>query len=281
MNPGEFEFVRKLVHQRAALSLEKGKEYLVVSRLARVARKEGFRSVSELIGYLRNQSFNRLHMEVVEAMTINETSFFRDIHPFVALQRYVLPELIKSRESGRRLIIWCAACSSGQEPYSIAMLLREHFRCLQGWKVRLIATDISTHMLTVASEGFYSQLQAARGVPVPMLMKYFVKRGDGWQAKDELRQMVEFYKVNLAGQWPSMPKFDVIMLRNVLYYFDDETKKTVLQKTSRLMKDDTYLFLGATETPFFLDSSFDRVQLGKTICYRLRNSRGERDAAVK
>ena len=272
LNPDDFEYIRRLVYQRAAIALDKGKEYLIDSRLMRLARQEGFGSTRELVAVLRSQTFNHLHMKVVEAMTTNETSFFRDIHPFATLQKFVLPELIKRREAERTLLIWCAACSSGQEPYSIAMVLSEHFSTLRGWKVRLIATDISTHMLKVASEGCYSQLQVARGMPAPLLVKYFRKEGKCWQVKESLRRMVEFYKVNLAGNWPPLPKFDIIFLRNVLYYFDDETKKTVLGKVGRLMKPDSYLFLGATETPIFLDKSFDRVQFGKTICYKLRES---------
>lgn len=270
INASDLDYIRKLVYSNAAIVVDKGKDYLIESRLTRIVRQVGVGSIGELVEILKNNSFNRLHLQVVEAMTTNETSFFRDIHPFEALQKQVLPELIKSRGKERKLSIWCAACSSGQEPYSVAMILGEMAYELKGWSVKLLATDISMEMLSAAQEGVYNQLQIGRGMPAPLLAKYFKKVGDEWQVKEELRRMVEFYQVNLAGKWPSFPKLDVIFLRNVLYYFDDDTKKIVLSKAGELMKPDSYLFLGATETPIFLSNSFERVKLGKAICYRLR-----------
>lgn len=268
----DFEYIRKLVYNHSAIVVDKRKNYLIEARLSRLARQAGVGSIGQFVELLRSSSYNRLHLQLVEAMTTNETSFFRDIYPFAALKKYVIPELISRRAKERKLSIWCAACSSGQEPYSIAMIIREFSGELRGWSVKLVASDISTEMLSIAQEGIFNQLQVSRGMPVPLLVKYFTKLGAEWQVKDELRRMVEFHQMNLAGNWPPFPKFDVIFLRNVLYYFDDNTKRMVLGKTGKLMKPDTYLFLGATETPIFLDDSFERVKFGKTICYKLRTS---------
>ena len=266
----DFEFVRRLVYERAALVLEPGKEYLAEARLLPVAREAGFVTLRDLIRRLQQGPPNGLHQKVVEAMTTNETSFFRDAHPFETLRGSILPELMAKRAAERRLNIWSAASSSGQEPYSIAMLVREHFPALSSWILRLVASDFSHEILARAREGCYSQLEVNRGLPASLLSKYFERQGTNWRIKADLRRMVEFRTINLAESLHSLPQMDIVFLRNVLIYFDVATKKAILGKVRRLMRPDGYLILGGAETTMNLDPAFERVQLEKSACYRLR-----------
>ena len=268
LSNGDFDYIRKLVYEHSAMVLEDNKGYLVESRLALVVRREGFVSLEELIAGLRAQPFNGLHWKVIEAMTINETSFFRDIYPFEALKDSILPDILKQREAERELRIWCAACSSGQEPYTIAMLLREHFPGLCSWKVKLIASDLSKEVIERAREGCYSQMEVNRGMPAKLVVKYFQRIGVQWQISEEIRRMVEFCQINLLQFPPAMPAMDIIFMRNVLIYFDQETKKSILGKARRLLRPGGYLFLGGAETTINLDDSFEKVPLGKTTCYQ-------------
>jgi chemotaxis protein methyltransferase CheR len=271
LNSDDFAYIVKLVHDRSAIVLETGKEYLVESRLLPIAQNEGCASVADLVARLRSLSANGLRQKVIEAMTTNETSFFRDLYPFEALKKTVLPELIARRGGERTLKLWCAASSSGQEPYSIALLLREHFPGLTDWTVQFIATDLSLEMVRRARAGRYSQLEVNRGLPAPLLVKYFHRHGVEWQIKEELRRMVEFRQMNLVEAWSALPEMDVIFMRNVLIYFDVSTKKNILAKVRRLLRPDGYLFLGAAETTLNLDDGFERMQFEKAGCYRLRN----------
>ena len=266
----DLEFVRRLVYERAALVLEPGKEYLAEARLLPVAREAGFVTLRDLIRRLQQGPPNGLHQKVVEAMTTNETSFFRDAHPFETLRGSILPELMAKRAAERRLNIWSAASSSGQEPYSIAMLVREHFPALSSWILRLVASDFSHEILARAREGCYSQLEVNRGLPASLLSKYFERQGTNWRIKADLRRMVEFRTINLAESLHSLPQMDIVFLRNVLIYFDVATKKAILGKVRRLMRPDGYLILGGAETTMNLDPAFERVQLEKSACYRLR-----------
>ncbi len=270
LNSADFDYVCKLVRTRSAIVLEAGKEYLVESRLLPVARGEGCASLQDLVARLRTQPSNGLHQKVIEAMTTNETSFFRDLHPFEALRKILVPELMAKREKERTLNLWCAASSSGQEPYTVAMMLREHFPSLINWTVRFLATDLSMEMVERARAGRFSQLEVNRGVPAPLLVKYFQRHGVEWQVKDELRKMIEVRQLNLVDSWPSLPEFDIIFIRNVLIYFDVPTKKTILAKVRRLLRPDGYLFLGAAETTLNIDEGFERMQFEKASCYRLR-----------
>jgi chemotaxis protein methyltransferase CheR len=265
-----FDYLRVLVRERSAIVLEDQKGYLVEARLGPLARREGFASLDALVDHLRSgRRDGGLHQKVVETMTTNETSFFRDVHPFEQLRLEVLPELMRRRAAERRLDVWCAACASGQEPYSVAMLLREHFPTLAGWDVRVLATDLSLDVLERARQGRYSQAEVNRGLPARLLVKYFVKDGADWQLKDEVRRMVEFRQVNLVGPWPAAPPQDVVLLRNVLIYFDEAARRSVLGKVRRLLRPDGRLFLGSAETTINLDDAFERVQHGRSICYRL------------
>jgi len=207
---------------------------------------------------------------VVEAITTHETSFFRDFYPFEALKNRVLPELIAKRPPGQNITIWCAACSSGQEPFSVAMLVHEHFPALLRGKLRIIATDLSGAILERAREGLYRQAEINRGLPIVLLTKYFDKQGLYWRVKPYIRHLVEFRQSNLATTWPPMPPLDIIFMRNVLIYFGLETKRIILGKVRKTLKSDGYLFLGSSETTLNLDAAFEPVPVEKTLCYKLR-----------
>jgi len=268
-NENDLIYLRELILTRSAIVLEPEKDYLIQSRLEPVAKEAGLSSLEELAQTLRTTPSGPLHEKVVEAMTTNETSFFRDVHPFEAFRESVLPDILKKRADTRTISIWCGASSSGQEPYTIAMVLREHFPELATWDIKFVATDISTQMLEKCRGGKYSQLEVNRGLPAQFLIKYFEKKGLSWHIKDELRNMVEFQQLNLAGSWPPMPKVDIIWLRNVLIYFDVEMKKEILQKIRYLMQPDGYLFLGGAESTMNLNDHFERLNFNATSCYRL------------
>ncbi|MGH7169380.1 MAG: CheR family methyltransferase [Gemmataceae bacterium] len=274
LSTASFEYVRTILRQRSAHSLEDDKAYLVETRLLPVARRHGFASVEELLLRLRARSNETLLAELVEAMTINETCFFRDGHPFDALRQSVIPELIQRRAGVRSLSIWSAACSSGQEPYSLAILLRQHFPALAAWNIRVIASDLSTAMLARARQGHYRNLEVARGLPPELLDVYFRKEDDGWQLQDSIRRMVEFRQINLRDAWPEMPLADLILMRNVLIYFDLPSKVQLLRRVRRVIQSDGYLMLGGAETTHNLDDAFVPVSFGAVSLFRLRSGLG-------
>jgi chemotaxis protein methyltransferase CheR len=265
-----FNYIRGLVRRRSALMLEPGKEYLVESRLDPLARQEGFSSLQDMVERLSSSTMGDLHRKVVEAMTTNETSFFREIRLFEMFRKTILPEILALRASQRTLNLWCAACSGGQEPYSVAMLLREHFPTLGSWNVNLIASDISTEMLSRARAGRYNQIEINRGLPANLLVKYFQRNGVLWEINPDIRQIVEFREINLIHQWLCLPRMDVIFMRNVLIYLDVETKKNILGRVARLLAPDGYLLLGGAETTTNLDDSFEAVSRDGATCFRLR-----------
>ena len=266
----DFSYIRKLVYDNSAIVLEAGKEYLVDSRITPLAKAKGFSSLSEFVKKLQHSPYGPLHYDVIEAMTTNETSFFRDLHPFDAMKNHVLPEMASKLAIKRRLNIWSAACSSGQEPYSLAMLTSEYFTAQPGWSVSITASDISEEMLSYSRRGHYTQLEINRGLPMPMMVKYFENHGSVWKVKENLKGMLSFRRLNLSEAWPMMPKMDIIFLRNVLIYFDQETKKRILQKVRQQLNPHGYLFLGSAETTFNLDDSFERKLIGRAVCYQLR-----------
>ncbi|MBT6433360.1 MAG: protein-glutamate O-methyltransferase CheR [Deltaproteobacteria bacterium] len=273
LQQSDFDFVQKLIQQKAAIVLDNGKQYFVESRLTPLAQNTGHDSIEKLILALRQNPHNsRMIEQVVEAITIHETSFFRDIHPFKCMKEVVMPSLLEKRASQHTLNLWCAACSSGQEPYTVTMLLRENFPQLQSWNVRFIATDISNQILGRAREGKFSQLEVNRGLPAPMLLKHFEKQGLVWQIKPLLRSSIEFRKLNLIDNWPPMPKMDVVFLRNVLIYFDVETKRKILGEVRKLLNPDGFLFLGAAEMPMSIDNAFERIDYPRSGCYKLRQT---------
>jgi chemotaxis protein methyltransferase CheR len=269
MTAQDFEFVCRLVRDRSAIVLEPGKEYLVEGRLAPVARDLDLGSISALVGRLRAGPDTGLATRVVEAMATTETSFFRDHHPFESLRTAVLPELIRRRAGEKRLDVWCAACSTGQEPYSLAILLREHFPDLAGWRVNLLATDLSGEVLGRAKEGRYTQLEVNRGLSAALLVKYFRQHGATWELAEDVRRAVEFRELNLVRPWPPLPRMDLVFLRNVMIYFDVDSKKAILGRVARLLRPDGHLLLGGAETTLNLDDSFRRVETLKGGFYQL------------
>ena len=269
----DFDYISTMVRDRSAIVLDHGKEYLIEARLLPLARQRGTGTVAGLVHELRQAPAGPLRDLVVEAMTTNETSFFRDVHPFAALSDHILPDLVRARGGERSLNIWCAACSSGQEPYSIAMLIHDIVGADSAWRVRLLATDLSPAMLARTREGVYSQFEVNRGLPVTMLVRHFRKEGLHWQIEEPLRRMIETRLVNLHNDLPSMPSMDIIFLRNVLIYFDIETKRQILARVRRVLRPDGYLMLGGAETTLNLDDAFERVQIGRAPVYRLRDGK--------
>ena len=270
MTEQDFHVIRKLLLERSAIVLEPGKEYLVESRLAPILRELNLNSIGELIAQLRSQPGNGLHRQIVEAMVTTESSFFRDHHPFEALRKVVIPDLIQRRRDERRLHIWCAASSTGQEPYSLALLIREHFlNWLVGESPSWPATDLSREVLARAREGRYNQIEVNRGLPAALLVKYFDQHGTDWQLQPAIRGMVDFQEINLAQPWPPLPRMDLVLIRNVMIYFDVETKKTILGRLARLLRPDGYLLLGGAETTLNLDDSYRRVEPLKSGFYQV------------
>jgi chemotaxis protein methyltransferase CheR len=271
----DFDYIRNLVRKESSIVLDDGKMYLVTSRLAPLAREHGFASVGAFISHLKSSAYGELHILAMEAIATTETSFFRDLHPFVELRETILPELIKSRrDTSQSLCIWSAACSSGQEPHSIAMILRDRFAELNGWNLQLLASDISRRMIERAREGVYTQIEVNRGLPAPYLVRFFNQNQNQWQLKDELRGMFRFFRQNLAEEWAAVPPVDILMLRNVLIYFDVETRRKVLQRVRRLLRPGGYLVLGSAETTLNLDQAFVRVRSGRAVFYQVSNGNG-------
>ena len=272
IDEGAFRFVRQLVRERAAIVLDDGKQYLVTTRLAGLAQREGLGSAQEVIDRLRAAPTGPLQRKVIEAMTTTETLFFRDGKPYEALRNTIIPELQKTRAAERKLQVWSCACSSGQEPYSVAMLIREHFPALLSWNVQLVATDISTEMLARSRAGRYSQLEVNRGLPASYLMKYFDKVGVEWQVRSELCKMIEFRELNLAAPWSAMPPLDLVLLRNVLIYFDVDMKRQILAKVRKVLRPNGFMMLGTAETTMNLDDGFELMHSDGTSYYRLRSA---------
>ncbi len=258
MNVTDFELIAQLLKERSGLALNKEKAYLLESRLNPVARKWSFSGFDELVQAVRNNKDEALLIDVTEAMTTNESFFFRDQKPFEQFSDMVLPHLLEARAAKRSIRIWSAACSSGQEPYTLAMLLQENAAKLSGWRVEIIATDLSNEILDKAKEGLYSQFEVQRGLPINLLVKYFTQVGDRWQIDESLRKMIRFQQFNLLGDLSSLGHFDVVFCRNVLIYFDVPTKTQVLDGVANLLPADGFLYLGGAETVL---GTTDRFQL--------------------
>jgi len=276
ISDSDFNYIRNLVKEHTAIGLDDSKVYLVNARLLPVARDAGLPSVVALIKKLRSTHLSRLHSLSVEAIVTTETSFFRDHYPFEALRSSIIPEIMETkRRDDRNLSIWCAGCSSGQEPFSVAMLLRDSFPHLATWNVRLFATDVSNGMLERSKAGIYSQNEVNRGLPAPMLVKFFTQKDNNWHINEDLRQMVQFFKHNLVYDSPSLPQVDIVLVRNVLIYFDVETKRMVLDKVRRHLRTGGYLILGTAETTLNLDDRFKRHREGRAVFYRNGETEGK------
>ncbi len=256
MTTSDYDFIRKLLKQRSGLTLSAEKHYLVESRLMPIAQRRGFANLSELTHHLRIGLDEALIVDVVEAMTTNETFFFRDRVPFEHFKSFIMPQLLAARVKTKRIRIWCAAASTGQEPYSLAMALKEMGHLLDGFRVEILATDLSHEVLEKAKAGIYSQFEVQRGLPIQMLLKYFSQFGETWQIAPDIRVMVQFRSFNLLTDFLPLGQFDLVMCRNVLIYFDPPMKSDVLDRLSRVVATDGYLVLGSAETTVGLTQSF-------------------------
>ena len=260
----DYEYLRKLLRERSGLVLAADKQYLVESRLAPVARRAGLAGLAELVQRLRWPGAEALTAEVVEAMTTNESFFFRDRIPFEQFRNMIAPKLLAARAAQRRIRIWCAAAASGQEPYSLAMSLNEMGERISGWRIEIIASDISSEVLRRAQSGIFSQFEVQRGLPIALLLKYFTQVSEGWQIAPSIRAMVQFRRHNLLDDFAHLGVFDVVFCRNVLIYFDRETKTRVLDRIARAMTGDGYLLLGACPCKHILLDAGSRVRFVRT-----------------
>ncbi len=259
MTPLDYDYLRKYLKDRSGLVLSADKQYLVESRLLPVARRAGLSGLGDLVIALKAGRDDALMTGVVEAMTTNESFFFRDKIPFEHFRSIVLPALIAARRSARTIRIWCAATSTGQEPYSLAMCLRQMERDIAGWRIEILATDLSNEVLEKARQGIYSQFEVQRGLPIQLLVKHFAQIGEMWQIAPDLRAMVKFRQLNLLSDFFHLGKFDLIFCRNVLIYFNQETKIDVLDRLAQVTASDGFLVLGAAESVVGLTTRFKVV----------------------
>jgi chemotaxis protein methyltransferase CheR len=255
VNQPDYEYLRKLLKDHSGLDLSADKQYLIESRLLPLARKAGLADIGELVQKLKGGS-SVVVAQVVEAMTTNETFFFRDKVPFDHFRDSIMPEIIKARTNRKNIRIWCAAGSTGQEPYSLAMCVKEMSAALGGWRVEIMATDISQEVLEKSKAGIYSQFEVQRGLPIQMLVKYFKQNGELWQINPDIRAMVQHRQLNLLHDFSQLGAFDIIFCRNVLIYFDQDTKINIFGRLARLMEPDGFLVLGAAETVVGLTDVF-------------------------
>jgi chemotaxis protein methyltransferase CheR len=255
VTPPDYEYLRKLLKDHSGLDLSADKQYLIESRLLPLARKSGLSGISDLVQKMKGGSASQV-AQVVEAMTTNETFFFRDKVPFDHFRELIMPELLKARASRKTIRIWCAAGSTGQEPYSLAMCLKEMAAALAGWRVEILATDLSQEVLEKSRSGIYSQFEVQRGLPIQLLVKYFKQSGEFWQINADIRAMVQHRQLNLLHDFSQLGTFDVIFCRNVLIYFDQDTKINIFNRLARAMEPDGFLVLGAAETVVGLTETF-------------------------
>ena len=260
MKSEDFDFLSNLLRKRSGLIISEDKLYLLESRLVPLARKRGMNGLDDLVKAIRFAPEEDLLVDVTEAMTTNESSFFRDIKPFENFRKLVLPALLEKRANKRSIRIWCAAASTGQEPYSLAMCLREEAAKLSGWRIEIVATDLSKEVLEKASVGLYSQFEVQRGLPIQLLIKYFSQVNDLWQIDSSIRAMVKYQSLNLLDNFSHLGAFDVVFCRNVLIYFEQQTKGEVLGKIANLMPSDGYLFLGGAETVLNICDAFKPIE---------------------
>lgn len=255
MTPSEYEYLQKLLKERSGLVLSADKQYLVESRLIPLARRSGLGGISDLVAKMKSGA-EPLVVAVVEAMTTNETFFFRDKVPFDHFRETIVPAMLRARKHRRVIRIWCAASSTGQEPYSLAMILKDIAASLNGWRVEIVATDLSQEVLEKSKSGIFSQFEVQRGLPIQMLVRHFTQINETWQLSPEIRAMVQFRQLNLLHDFSHLGSFDVIFCRNVLIYFDQDTKVNVFNRLARVIEPDGFLVLGAAETVVGLSAGF-------------------------
>lgn len=267
ISPTDFAWIAKVLREESGIVIETGKEYLVETRLIPLARRQGFQSLDQFMAYLRSNPHCGEMVKVIDAMTTNETSFFRDSMFFDCVRDLVLPDLIKRNASTRQLRMWCAASSSGQECYSLLMLLGEKFPELLSWDLEFIASDLSEEMLCRIKTGTYSQLEVNRGLPADLLVKYFKRDGLDWTVRGDLRDKIESQKINLVRSFPALPKFDIVFIRNVLIYFDTPTRGQIFGRIKRQLVPGGYLFVGSMESASVSDPDFQRPPDSRGGCF--------------
>ena len=274
MTPSDYEYLRKFLKERSGLDLSADKQYLVESRLLPLTRKSSLPGIPELVARMRGGA-EALTAEVVEAMTTNETFFFRDKIPFDHLREAIIPAMAQARAARRALRIWCAASSTGQEPYSIAMCLKERAALFAGWRIEIVATDLSQEVLEKSKAGVYSQFEVQRGLPIQHLMKYFTQAGEVWQLNADIRAMVQFRQLNLLQDFSHLGTFDVIFCRNVLIYFDQDTKAVIFERMAKVLEADGTLLLGAAESVVGITDAFRPIADRRGL-YQLNPTRSGR-----
>ena len=272
MKEPDFDFLSTYVESKAGIVLAKDKMYLIESRLSPVIKSEGLKSIDELVMRLRWKSTPELESKVIDVMTTNETFFFRDDPPFEALRVEVIKTLMDKRADTKKLTIWSAASSSGQEAYSILILLKENFPGLHDWNVEVLGTDVSDEILEKAQQGIYSEFEVSRGLNTELVRRYFEPVGNRFRIRESIRNHVRFEKLNLMDSFAQVPRMDIIFLRNVLIYFKAEVKKNILSRMHPVLKPDGYLFLGQSETVKMLDDSFVPVNIASASCFQSKNS---------
>jgi len=263
----QFDVIRTLVYDQSGILLSPGKEYLVENRIEGIVRSGKIDSTEDLIARLTKLEDEAIKI-IVEAMTTNETSFFRDGAPFDAIRTAILPDLIDRNRAKKEINIWCAACSRGQEPVSLAMMMREHFPKLGTWKVNILATDISEKVLDQCRSGIYSRTEVGRGLPASMMVNNFQKAGLKWQLKPHILNMIDYKQMNLIKHYPPTAQMDLILIRNVLIYFDEETKVSIQKKLTDRLRPGGYMLLGTAET-VRLDC-YDRISFDAANYYKLK-----------
>lgn len=246
-SPDDIRFVSDLIKQRTAIALDASQEFLVHVRLAPVAKNRGFRSISELVEELRSSPFGRLHKDVIDAMLASQSAFFREAELFQALRQTVLPDLIRRRAEDRKLNVWDVACSTGQEPYSVAMLMEEFFPALSEWKTRFVASDSSSRALKKAREAHYDDLEVSRGVPIQMLGRHFQRMQDGWVVRSKLREQIEFERIALIDPWPDLPPFDLVIVRDILIYMEEKARANVESRLAEQVSAGGLVILGRSD----------------------------------
>lgn len=278
MTPRDFDYLRTLLKSASGLVLTDDKQYLIESRLMPVAKKLKFENIDGMVAELRRSEASSLKNQIVEAMTINESFFFRDKTPFDNFENVMLPKLLETKKAQKHLRIWSAAASTGQEAYSLSMILQEHAAELEGWRVEIIGTDLCSEALEKAKSGLYSQFEVQRGMPVKYLVKNFKQVGSMWQVSSKIRSTVQYRQFNLLNSFNLLGRFDIIFCRNVLIYFDKETKADILNRMAKQTNPDCYLVLGASETLVGLNESFENIKETRGL-YKIKGEAGKSAAA--
>jgi chemotaxis protein methyltransferase CheR len=279
MTPRDFDYLRTLLKSASGLVLTDDKQYLIESRLLPVAKKLKYETIDAMVAELRRSEATSLKNQIVEAMTINESFFFRDKTPFDNFENIMLPKLLEAKKAQKHLRIWSAAASTGQEAYSLSMIMQEYAAELEGWRIEIIGTDLCSEALEKAKAGLYSQFEVQRGMPVKYLVKNFKQVGSMWQVNSKIKSSVQYRQFNLLNSFNLLGRFDIIFCRNVLIYFDKETKSDIIERMGKQTNPNCYLVLGASETLVGLNDSFGTVTDARGL-YQIKDQAGSKPAST-